>query len=975
MPEQTHSITPYANGLDRKQLKTLVRHFKALNQERFRRTLETLSERHQQFLELLPILFHVNHPMLPGYISHQTPCGLNSYKPTKKDIARAQQLARSFTYHRKPAMGCDIHSLFLMGSCGSIAHTRRSDLDIWVCHSPDISAIERQLLQQKADAISQWAVTLNLEAHLFLMEGEAFRNGQREQLHIEDCGSSQHFLLLDEFYRTGQLIGGRYPIWWLVPPKQDNDYEAYTQLLRHKRFIPADASIDFGSVGQIPAGEFIGAGIWQLYKAIDSPYKSVLKLLLTEAYAAEYPNVEPLSQSFKQMIHDEELDIDELDPYVMIYRKLESYLLKRKEYKRLELVRRCFYFKVGIRLSKLSGNRVNSWQQQLMEKLTAEWQWPQEHIHNLDTRRQWKVSKVMAEQKALVRELINSYRFLQEFARHSQATALIHSEEMTVLGRKLYAAFERRAGKIEWINPGIADQLTEESLCFFLSDNALSSNSSPGSHDDSFPVWVVSRDFTPGNKQPIDQQGLKQADSLLELLTWCHYNGLYDGHTQLKVLRGAHQVSELELCQIARHLSQQLPQAKQYSDTNNRQHESFKKPQFTTHIFLYINIGIDPMEAIHKQGIVRLSNQIDSLGYSGLRENLVANIQQVSVNSWGEISCQHYEGGNALIHCLRDYLKAIPPGSDQRLPQLQVQCFCPQRAEAISQRVEALFRDVIACYYSGTRPACTRYLLEIQREFYQLQFIDNTPVIESVGSYLSLLQRLAQPQTEYSPIELDRYCLNDSVLAAICQQASSNAIQIFYQPKGAFADLFVSDENGSLFSCTTAFHNEKELLLPLQQFLQSMLFRRQSEATELFSYFGQQPPKLEFFRLSSFAGKQTTARCVFDQQDQLQQRYFFNVQAIGQRDHRGQIHFNIYCDQQEFLAFRYGKELYNTVARFILSRRKSRERYPCFITDLDLSQCLEPGAMTNPGQATQTIHYLQHKLKLEQALNQALANL
>jgi adenylate cyclase class 1 len=952
-------------GLDRKRLKTLSNYFLAINQERLQRAREALPARHRQFLDQLPMLFHVNHPMLPGYVSHQTPAGLSDYNPDKTAITRTQQLARSFTYHRQPAMERNIHSLFLIGSCGSIGHSRGSDLDIWVCHAPTISAIEHQLLKQKTDAISQWASTLGLEAHFFLMEGEQFRSGQRQQLDAEDCGSSQHALLLDEFYRSGLLVAGRFPLWWIIPSSEDKNYDNYANTLRNKRYISADASVDFGTIDQIPAGEFIGAGVWQLYKAIDSPYKSVLKLLLTEAYAAEYPKVKTLSQQFKQAVHDEQLNIDELDPYVMIYRKLESYLLKRKEYKRLELVRRCFYFKVGLRLSFASPNRRQSWQWQLMEKLTREWQWPREHIHNLDTRKQWKVGKVIEEQKALVRELTNSYRFLKDFAQRNQVAALIHSEEMTVLGRKLYAAYERRAGKVEWINPDIAGQLTEENLCFYLAENSHSNQ----------PTWVVGRDFTSNKKLPADKHGIKQSDSLLSLLTWCHYNGLYDAQTRITVKESNHQVTAFELGNLARHLSQQLPQAKQYGDASSAQHNRFKTPQRTTHIQLYINVGIDPMAAMQKQGIVRLSNQIDSLGYSGLRENLVANIEQISVNSWGEISCRQYEGNNALIRCLRDYLLMIPPGSDQRLPQLEVQCFCPQRAEAIRQRVEILFRDVIACYYSGTRPTNTRYLLEVQREFYLLQFIDNKPNFECVGSYLSLLQRLGQAQQAYSPIELDRYCLKDSVLAAICQHSSANNIQVFFQPKGESADIFIIDELGSLNTYSADFHNEKELLLPLQQFLNSILFRRQSEATELLSYYGQRPPAIEFYRLSNFAGKPATKPCALNEQLDPQQRYFFNVQAIAQRDQRGKISFNIYCDQQEFLALEYGEDLYNAVARFILSRRRSRERYPCFITDLDLSHCADLASGNNPNQPTQTIHYLQHKQTLEKALNAALSNL
>ena len=95
---------------------------------------------------------------------------------------------------------------------------------------------------------------------------------------------------------------------------------------------------------------------------------------------------------------------------------------------------------------------------------------------------------------------------------------------------------------------------------------------------------------------------------------------------------------------------------------------------------------------------------------------------------------------------------------------------------------------------------------------------------------------------------------------------------------------------------------------------------------------------------------------------------FFNVQAIVDQDMNGNSLCSIYCDQQEFTELELGKELFNTVAQSILSRRASRQRYPCYITDLDLSRARTAQSID----ATQTIHYLQEKQKLEYVLNMSL---
>jgi adenylate cyclase class 1 len=57
------------------------------------------------------------------------------------------------------------------------------------------------------------------------------------------------------------------------------------------------------------------------------------------------------------------------------------------------------------------------------------------------------------ERRELVAELNHSYRFLSQFARTQNASSRADQRDLNVLGRRLYAAFERRAGKVEVINP------------------------------------------------------------------------------------------------------------------------------------------------------------------------------------------------------------------------------------------------------------------------------------------------------------------------------------------------------------------------------------------------------------------------------------------------------------------------------------------------------------------------------------------
>ena len=69
MIRHSHIHLDIDEGIDRKELARLRGRFLSLNQTRLQRASSALSTRQQLVLRLLPLLFHVNHPLLPGYVS------------------------------------------------------------------------------------------------------------------------------------------------------------------------------------------------------------------------------------------------------------------------------------------------------------------------------------------------------------------------------------------------------------------------------------------------------------------------------------------------------------------------------------------------------------------------------------------------------------------------------------------------------------------------------------------------------------------------------------------------------------------------------------------------------------------------------------------------------------------------------------------------------------------------------------------
>ncbi len=938
--------------IDALEMRAVRRRFMAINQDRLRRVRESLEQRQQVFLQLLPLLFHINHPMLPGYLSNKTPCGISDYAPGKRCIQAARKLARSFSYQRRAQRRYSIHALYMMGSTGTIAYSRASDFDIWICHRPGLPERDIAALREKADAIQGWAESLGLEVHFFLMDDVSFREQEHQQLSNENAGSSQHHLLLDEFYRTGLLIAGRFPVWWLVPPEYESRYDEYVDKLIVNRFIKSGDIVDFGGLAELPSEEFFGATLWQLYKAVDSPYKSILKILLMEAYANQYPEIDLLAMRFKKLVHQADVQLDHLDPYVMMCNTVEEYLFSRREMERLDLARRCFYFKVNEAMSKPDSGRTDSWRREAIRELVESWGWGQAKLSELDQRRRWKIKRVLDERRLLVDELTRSYRALSRFGRDNDSQGVaINADDLNLLGRKLYVAFERKAGKIELINPGVSDDLSEERL-------SLHYISEQGQHG-----WALYRGTVLEREAP-EHEPLKRSAGLLELLAWCHFNGLVNRNpSTISIYPTDCCLSQWELRSVLECLQQLFPGGR-LPETDMR---ALARQATLRQAGLFINLAQDPMSKLTRNGMQLVSERIDPLSYGGQWENLAVSFQMVALTSWGELLTFRYSGHTALMDCLCDYFAWLPVTSGCSPPPIPCFSFSSSRGPIIARRIEDLFRDVAEFFYRNYWRRHARYALRIGQHYFVLQCENDVPRYLELDSREALLDHLGQAQAGFSPIHIDAQTLDNSPLGVALEHNREGVVQLFYRLDHGYAEVWILDERGSLFHQRSVFHDRQTLLGQFSHFLETVRYRIRNM---------HQPGGLsddedtEFYRIVRdnmgqwFPETQKVSRWT--------EQHYLDVQVIGSPDDGAQGTFSIFCNNQEFSVLEHGDQLFLTVAKYITGQRGSGSRYPIYITDIDLSSSV---LASEASTGVQTIHFLNEKKRIERLLNDSLRRL
>lgn len=929
------------------ELKSVKSHFMSLNRARLQRTKDSLRGNSRQFLEILPLLFHVNHPLLPGFVSKDTPSGVAEYNPEKSALKYARLLAKSFFYKKRALHTYDITAIYIMGSSGTIAYSETSDMDVWVCYRNELNQARLQELQQKMSLIETWALGQGVEVHFHLMNPKTFKSGEHRLLSTESSGSALHDLLLDEFYRTGLIIAGRYPLWWLVPPDKEQEYEDYAAYLIKRGFVREHEFLDFGGIARIPPGEFFGASLWQLFKGIDSPYKSALKILLMEAYASEYPRVDLLSLRYKTAIYSGELLLDFLDPYVMLYKKVEEYLEHLKDGNRLTLIRRCFYFKVNEHLSR-PAMRKAGWQREMMIQLVKNWGWTQAQMIILDTHKDWKIEKLLEERKILIDLLTNSYQFLSSFVRKNAQLSLINQQDLNILGRKLYAAFERKAGKVEVVCWSELPRLKEQRITLMELVQK-----------EGFDHWALYREAV-NYEETSDKTPIRRGHTLVELIAWAYFNGIIDRDTQVYLqlkqtdvhIREVRGVLESYQRQFPLDLLKNIPMST-YAST----------PQILAAV-IFANLGETPLQNLANQGKYLISSHTNPLSYGGQGENLVVTLDLVLLTSWREVYSYRYTGIEGVMQCLCHYIRWGRLAEGIAPPNPVTNSYATAYGLMVAKRVAQFFSDVILCFFGSDQGKNNRYLVGVEQGYFLFYLDNGIPQYQHLASYEKLMDYLEKPLKSYSTLILDQQTLQDTALPLIAQLNKPGVIQVYfyYDEIHHCTDVYVMDEMGSLF-------RSKGNIVPYEQILQQyayffeLLMRRRhllihgSQGVLRFE-------RIEFQRLYKKGGCYHAATLVLPASNRAGNRVHPLQVMVDRIDH--QPAYKIYCDQKEFSSSQYGDHLFSEVLEYLRHRDVSADKQAYFVGDVDISAAFYHQQQQG---TLQSVQYLRFKHDIEQKIN------
>ncbi|WP_291968703.1 class I adenylate cyclase [Candidatus Symbiopectobacterium sp.] len=785
-------------------IETLKQRLDAINQLRVDRALEAMKPAFQQVYRLLPVLLHHHHPLMPGYLEGKVPHGVCTFMPDENQQRYIDSI--ELRWGEIPAINSQgelpITGVYSMGSTSSIGQSCSSDLDIWVCHQSWLDHEEHQRLQQKCTLLEQWAAAQGVDVIFFLIDENRFRHNESGSLGGEDCGSTQHILLLDEFYRTAVRMAGKRLLWHMVPVEEEEHYDEYVLSLYAQGALAPNEWLDLGGLSSLSAEEYFGASLWQLYKSIDSPYKAVLKTLLLEAYSWQYPDTRLLSMDIKARLHKGEIVAFGLDPYCMMLDRVTEYLRQIEDPTRLDLARRCFYLKVCEKLSREKA--CVGWRRQILSQLVQEWGWSSEHLAMLDNRANWKIERVREAHNELLDAMMQTYRNLIRFARRNNLSVSASPQDIGVLTRKLYAAFEALPGKVTLLNPQISPDLSEADLTFIYVQGGRANRSG----------WYLYNQ-APCMDAIISHQPLEYNRYLNKLVAWAYFNGLLTPNTRLHI-KGSEQIDIARLRELVDDVSCHFP-LRLPAPTP----KALYSPCEIRHLAIIVNLEHDPTAAFRNQVVHFDFRHLDVFSFGEQQQCLVGSIDLLYRNSWNEVRTLHFNGEQSVLEALKTILGKMH--QDAALPEsLEVFCYSQHLRGLIRTRVQQLVSECIELRLSSTRQEPGRFkAVKVAGQTLGLFFERLSVSVQKLENAVEFYGAISNNKLQGLPTQVETNHIH--LPAVIDGVASEGIIQFFFEdlPEEQGFNIFILDDSNRVEVYHHCEGSKEELVRDVSSFYSS----------------------------------------------------------------------------------------------------------------------------------------------------------
>ena len=436
-----------------------------------------------------------------------------------------------------------IHTALLMGSVGSIAQTKKSDLDYTLLiNKSEFTEESMKLFQKKLNLIETWTWdNYSLETHFFINDSQEVKNNIFGESDSESTGSALAKLLKEEMYRTMIIVAGKIPFWLISPVESDDDKydELYQKLQNGDTLLKQEEFIDMGNVDDISQGEYFGGAVWALIKSFKSPFKTLMKMGILEEYMFGNTKSNLLCHQVKDKYFNDVPYLD-IDPYLVMFERVQHFFKETKDEEALDALRHAFYLKVGTQIEPdelEKGSKI--WRKNTLINMLKEWGWDAKKLERLNDYSNWQMMHKVDLGNRINKILMASYKNISEKNKTlDPSESLITEKDTHLLGRKLFSFYRAAPNKVENLGALVDGKTAETELTFLLEQKTLRDKA----------TWYLIRGRTRESLDQIkDDDIIRKSNTLPFLMAFTVFNNLYNENTQIMVTAGEGAMKESDL--------------------------------------------------------------------------------------------------------------------------------------------------------------------------------------------------------------------------------------------------------------------------------------------------------------------------------------------------------------------------------------------------------------------------------------------
>ncbi len=782
--------------------------FLKFNEAKYNRFQELFSNSTaSKIINSIPLLLSINHSNVPGYCEGDTPYGIVNYTPDPSIVNYIETRFRT----RNLKVGTEnpfIEMLAVMGSIGTIAYTKKSDYDFWVCiDRRRVSREKYGRFVNKVQGIQKWISTESkLDVNLFINDIEDIKNNIFDESEEEAFGSTIGALLKDEFFRSSIVLSGKIPFWWVMPKfVTDSEYSKVYNSIPEE--MKENDFIDLGNLYSISKEDFLGAALFQLIKSLGNPFKSIIKLGVLEKYLYKTGSAPLLSQKVKSSVLRREIDNKILDSYILMFDEVYDYYesaLKDKDL--LKILRQNLYLKINPQLSKYIGMKKSKnlpYNVSVMFKYIKEWKWTQDDITDLDNFNKWDYNRTMAFWNLVKKFMLLSYQNISAALPELNLQQKISDTDFKLLNRKIKTHFLPGANKIDQY---ITFKETPHEAVLYIE---------PESSGIKEVEWKLYKNIKENGEKPVSTVLNTQKD-LLKLISWTAINKIFDPlFSRIKIVSGYSRIDQNLVIELLSKISE-LFVAKSISIKNN---------YYTRPVFNVVNMVI--------------------LNFNLESQSSIKTIHHLYHTSWGEAYIDFSNSEDSLADILSGILKNGLILKRDYNDYCHV--FSPEPTRKLYRDIEKTFRDSYKSIVRESRSGASCLVLNISGKYLVINSHRGNDVkIDVLDNPLKMMATITLNPRKQIMYDFQG---EDSFVRALSESyknRQNNGISIIYQESQKYLFSYLINERGNIFIFIKPARLKKEILENLYRFSQNVI-----NTINNFHYFPDIKKRITVYRLSA----------------------------------------------------------------------------------------------------------------------------